>query len=323
MTVYLGCDLGGTNIKAGLVNIESGEILHVRSTPTLAHEGHDAVISRMGDFMQKLIDESGIDPREIRGIGTSAPGVLDLDNGVVLFLPNLPGQWRKVPLSEPLRARLGKPVTLLNDVRAITFGEWKFGAGRGVDTIAVFAIGTGVGGGLVISGKLHLGIGGTGAELGHQIIDFNGPKCGCGSYGCLEAMASGPALAALGIKAVKQGKTTTIGERVGFDLNKITPRVIAEAARDGDQIAREIYDQVGTYIGYAAANVCVSIGPRRIVIGGGVGQAGDLLLEPIRRTLKERVFVMPVDQVEVVPAELGTDAGIIGMAAWAGLHGES
>ncbi len=315
--VYVGCDLGGTNIKAGLVNIETGEILQTKSAPTLAHKGHDAVIERMADLMEELIETSDLDRDEIGGIGTSAPGVLDLDNGVVLFLPNLPGQWPDVPLRDGIQKRLNYPVVILNDVRAITLGEWKFGAGRGVDTIAVFAIGTGVGGGLVINGQLHLGIGGTGGELGHQTIDYNGPVCGCGSRGCLEAFASGPAIASMGIKAVKQGLTTSIGKQVDYDLNRITPRIIAEAALEGDAIAQDIYERAGSYIGYAAANVCATIGPRRVIIGGGVAQAGDLLLNPIRRVLKERVIVMPVDQVEVVLAELGSDAGIIGMAVWA------
>jgi glucokinase len=169
----------------------------------------------------------------------------------------------------------------------------------------------------VINGQLHLGIGGTGGELGHQTIDYNGPVCGCGSRGCLEAFASGPAIASMGIKAVKQGLTTSIGKQVDYDLNRITPRIIAEAALAGDAIAQDIYERVGSYIGYAAANICATIGPRRVIIGGGVAQAGDLLLNPIRRVLKERVIVMPVDQVEVVLAELGSDAGIIGMAVWA------
>jgi glucokinase len=202
-------------------------------------------------------------------------------------------------------------------VRSITNGEWRFGAGRGVDTVAVFAIGTGIGGGLVINGQLHLGIGGTGGELGHTTIDFNGPRCGCGNYGCLEAYASGPAIAAAGMKAVSQGLTTRIGELCEYDLNRITPELIAKAAQEGDEVAKDIYEKAGFYVGIAAANICVSIGPRRIIIGGGVSQAGDLLLEPIRRTLKERVTIMPIDQVEVVPSKLGGNAGVIGVACWA------
>jgi glucokinase len=213
--------------------------------------------------------------------------------------------------------RLGLPVFLLNDVRAITFGEWKFGAGQGVDTIACFAIGTGIGGGLVINGKLHLGIGGTAGELGHQTIDFNGPLCGCGNRGCLETYASGPAITAMGLKAVTQGLTTCIGSLVDYDLNRITPQVIAQAAMQGDAIAKDIFEQAGYYLGIGVANVLVSISPHKVVIGGGVSACGDLLLNPIRSTIKERVHVMPVEQVEVLQAQLGNNAGAIGAALWA------
>ena len=243
--------------------------------------------------------------------------MLDLEKGLVLFLPNLPGTWPNVPLRQRIEESVGLPTHLLNDVRSMTLGEWTFGAGKGVDTIACFAIGTGIGGGLVINGQLHLGIGGTGGELGHQIIDMNGPPCGCGSRGCLEAFASGPAISAMGIKAVVQGLTTNIGELVDYDLNRITPKVIYEAAMQGDQIAREIFEMAGFYIGIAVSNVLAVVGPRKVVIGGGVGQAGDLLLEPILRTVRERVHIMPLDQVKIVLAELGPNAGLIGAALWA------
>lgn len=321
MKMFVGCDLGGTNIKVGVVDIETGKIVEEQSAPTLAREGHDAVMARMAGLIEKVIVDSGISKAEIGGVGIGAPGVLDLDNGLVLFLPNLPGTWPNVPLVDTIAGKVGLPVYILNDVRAITFGEWKFGAGRGVDTMACFAIGTGVGGGLVINGKLHLGINGTAGELGHQTINFNGPKCGCGNYGCVEAYASGPAIAAAAAKVVMQGGTTAIGEMVDYDLNKITPRVVYEAAVAGDETAQEIYQRAGEAIGIGASNVLVITSARKVVIGGGVAAAGDLLLDPIRRTIQEHVFVMPKELVEVVPAELGTDAGIVGTALWASVHG--
>jgi glucokinase len=243
--------------------------------------------------------------------------VLDLDKGETVFLPNLPGTWPNVPLCATISRLTGLPVAILNDVRSITLGEWRFGAGRGVETVAVFAIGTGIGGGLVVNGQLHLGIGGTGGELGHLTIDYNGPRCGCGNYGCLEAYASGPAIAAMGMKAVAQGLTTCLGEMCEYDLNRITPELIAQAAEAGDAIAQDIYDKAGFYLGIAAANICAALGPRRIIIAGGVAHAGGLLLEPLERTLRERVTIMPVEQVEVVLAQLGDNAGVIGAALWA------
>lgn len=317
MKIYIGCDLGGTNLRAALVDVKSGSILHHMSIPTVAREGHNAVMNRMADLILQLIQSARMTKEDIGGIGIGVPGVLDLEKGETLFLPNLPGTWPHVPLRDTIKKSTGLRTVLLNDVRSITNGEWYFGAGRGVDTLAVFAIGTGIGGGLVINGQLHLGMGGTGGELGHTTIDFNGPRCGCGNYGCLEAYASGPAIAAMGIKAVAQGLTTRIGDMCAYDLNRITPKLIAAAAQTGDEIAIDIYEQAGFYLGVAAANVCAAIGPRRIIIGGGVSQAGDLLLNPIRRTLHERVTVMPIDQVEIVQSQLGDNAGVIGVACWA------
>jgi glucokinase len=310
-------DLGGTNIKAGIVDIESGSVLSAKSVPTLAREGHDAVMGRMADLVNNTIAAHGLAKTSVGGVGVTAPGVLDLEKGTTLFLPNLPGAWPNVPLRDFIQDKTGLPVFLLNDVRAITFGEWKFGAGRGADTMACFAIGTGIGGGLVINGQLHLGIGGTAGELGHQTIDFNGPICGCGNRGCVEAFASGPAIAAMGLKAVTQGRTTILGSLVNYDLNKITPEIIFEAAQQGDAVANEIYAEAGMYLGVAVANVLVSVGPRKVVIAGGVAAAGDLLLEPLRATIRQRVKVMPVEQVEVVQASLGSEAGVLGVAMWA------
>ena len=317
MKKYIGCDLGGTNLRAAIVDVENGKVLHQMSIPTLAREGHDSVMKRMADLFLQVIEAAGMSKEEIGGVGIGVPGVLDLEKGEVLFLPNLPGTWPHVPLQATIEKHAGLPTRLLNDVRSITNGEWRFGAGRGLDTVAVFAIGTGVGGGLVVNGQLHLGIGGTGGELGHTTVDFNGPRCGCGNYGCVETYASGPAIAATGMKAVAQGLTTRLGELCEYDLNRITPKLIAKAAVDGDEIAREIYDRAGFALGIAAANMCVALGPRRIILAGGVSQAGDLLLVPIRRTLHERVQVRPVDQGEVVLSQLGDNAGVIGAACWA------
>jgi glucokinase len=320
MEHFIGVDLGGTNIKAGIVDVKAGKLITKLTTPTLARDGHEAVMQRMANLIDQLIAASGLSRDDFGGIGIGVPGVLDLENGLVLFLPNLPGTWPRVPLAGFIQDKIGLPVGLLNDVRAITLGEWKFGAGRGVDTLACFAIGTGIGGGLVINGALHLGIGGTAGELGHQTIDFNGPLCGCGNRGCLEAYASGPAIAAMGIKAVIQGQTTAIGALVDHDLNRITAQVISQAASQGDRVAIDIYAQAGEYIGIAAANVLAAISPRKIVIAGGVAAAGELLLAPIRATIRQRVFVMPCDQVEILQAELGSNAGIMGVALWASLN---
>jgi glucokinase len=317
-TRFVGVDLGGTHLRAAVVDIADGRVIELIQVPTLAREGHEAVIARMAQLIQQVISKSGTPMGEVGGIGIGVPGKLDRERGMVLFLPNLPGNWLNVPLQAQIESQVGLPTHILNDARAMTFGEWKYGAGRGVNTLACFTLGTGVGGGLVVNGQLHLEMGGTAGELGHQVIDVDGPSCGCGSRGCLETYASGPAIAAAGIKAVVQGLTTRIGQMVDYDLNKITPQVVYQAALAGDAIAQEIYQRVGHYLGIAISNVIVMIGPSRIVIGGGVSQAGELLFEPIRRTVRETVFITSTEHIEIVPAQLGINAGIIGAAAWAG-----
>jgi glucokinase len=317
MEYYIGCDLGGTNIKAGLVNVNSGQVLFSKSIPTFSREGEKAVIDRMAELMTSLIAETQIPYADIGGVGVSAPGMLDLDKGLTVFLPNLPGQWRNVPLKAKLEQKLKLPVALLNDVRAITYGEWAYGAGKGVDDMACFAIGTGIGGGLIINKKLLLSNGGTAGEFGHLTVEIHGPLCGCGNNGCLEAYASGPAIATMGVRAVEQGWTTKIAELCGGDLNLIDTKLIADAAASGDKVAKDIWDSAGYYLGICVANVILITGPQRIVISGGVAAAGELLLEPIRRVIKERIFVVPTDKIQVVQGSLGNDAGILGTAKWA------
>lgn len=315
--LLIGIDLGGTNIKAALVNTDSGEISGMTSTPTQAQEGHDAVIARMAELAHEVISASGQQKANIGGIGLGIPGLLDLEHGLTLFLPNLPGQWRSVPVRAELAQASGLPVAIINDARAATLGEWKFGAGRGVESCALYTLGTGIGGGLVINGELYLGIGGAAGELGHVSVDFNGPRCNCGSRGCIEALASGPAMSAAGMRAVVQGATTKITELCDGDLNQVTPELIYQAALAGDAVAREIYQFAGEAIGYGIANVVMALTPRRIIIGGGVAAAGDLILEPIRRTVRDRVRVADKDAIEILPATLGNNAGLMGAAVWA------
>jgi glucokinase len=211
---------------------------------------------------------------------------------------------------------MGLKVSMLNDVRAITFAEWQFGAGMGVDSLVCFAVGTGVGGGLVVHNRLVLGFEGTAGEIGHQTVEPNGTLCGCGNHGCLEVYASGPAIAAEAGRGVRQGWATKITDLIDGDLNRLTPKTVAQAAEMGDEFALEIWHRAGRYLGIGVGNILTSVGVRRVIIAGGVVNAGDLLLDPIRTEIKNRVFLMPVDKVDVVKGRLGSTAGIIGMAAW-------
>jgi glucokinase len=317
MNHYIGIDLGGTNLRAAVADTDTGQIYHQRKSPTLANEGQEAVIQRIVGLIHELREASGSSNGTIKGIGIGVPGTPNIDTGVIQFLPNLPGKWLNVPLQSIVEDRVDLPVALINDVRAITLGEWIFGAGRGADTLACLAIGTGIGGGVVINGQFHLGIGGTAGEFGHHVVEVDGLPCGCGGKGCLELYASGPAIAAMGVKEVMHGHTTKIGELVNHDLNRIDAGVVVQAALDGDPTAQGILQRAGKYLGIAVGNILGVISPQRVIFSGGVSSAGDLLLRPIVQTVNERVHVIPLQQVEFVMAELGINGGLIGAALWA------
>jgi glucokinase len=317
MNRYIGIDLGGTNLRAAIADTETGEIFHQRNYPTLAAEGQEAVIQRIVQLIQELTQADGLPASEIKAIGIGVPGTPDIDTGVIRFLPNLPGKWLDVPLQSIIEEQVRLPVALINDVRAITLGEWTFGAGRGADTVVCLAIGTGIGGGVVVNGQFHLGIGGTAGEFGHHVVEVDGLPCGCGGKGCLELYASGPAIAAMGVKEVMHGHTTRIGELVNHDLNRIDAGTVVQAAREGDPIAKAILERVGMYLGIAIGNILGVVSPQKVILGGGVSTAGDLLLKPVMKTVKERVHVIPLDQVSLVQAELGINGGLLGAALWA------
>lgn len=317
MNCYIGVDLGGTNLRAAIADTDTGQIFHQRKCPTLAAEGQDAVIQRMVQLIKELMQESGESSYAIKGIGIGVPGTPDIERGVIEFLPNLPGKWLDVPLQAIVEEQVQLPVSLINDVRAITLGEWMFGAGRGAETVACLAIGTGIGGGVVVNGQFHLGIGGTAGEFGHHVVEVNGLPCGCGGRGCLELYASGPAIAAMGVKEVMHGHTTRIGELVNHDLNRIDASVVVQAAKEGDPLAMGILQRAGTYLGIAVGNILGVISPQRVIFAGGVSVAGDLLLRPIVQVVNERVHVIPLKKVQFVLAELGINGGLIGAALWA------
>ena len=317
MSHYIGVDLGGTNLRAAIANTDTGQIFHQRKCPTLAAEGQEAVIGRIVQLIRELVQTADDGTCDIKGVGIGVPGTPDIARGMIQFLPNLPGKWLNVPLQAIVEEQVGLPVALINDVRAITLGEWTFGAGRGAETLVCLAIGTGIGGGVVVNGQFHLGIGGTAGEFGHHVVEVDGLPCGCGGKGCLELYASGPAIAAMGVKEVMHGHTTRIGELVDHDLNRIDAELIARAAREGDPIARGILQRAGMYLGIAVGNILGVISPEKVIFGGGVSRAGDLLLRPIVQTVNERVHVLPLERVQFILAELGINGGLLGAALWA------
>lgn len=317
----VGVDLGGTNLRAAVVDVETGTVASEVRAPTRAEEGPPAVIERMAALIERAMAGAGHVCRPagaaVGAVGIGVPGLYDPATNYTRFLPNLPTTWPQIPLGPEIEARVQKPTVLINDARAFTLAEAVFGAGRGADRVVGMTLGTGIGGGVVIGGRLLFGHDGTAGEVGHQIIDFNGPLCGCGARGCLEAHVTGPAIAAMGMRAVRQGRTTRIRDLSHGDLNRITPEVIVRAARQRDAVARAILDEAGLYLGLGVANLITLFSPDVVVIGGGVSDAGAWLFRPIRQTVQERCHVTPVEKVRIERAVLGDRAGVVGAAVWA------
>lgn len=315
--LILGIDLGGTHLRAAIVNTSDGIIHNIKKIPTLAHLGHQEVLNRIVGIINQVLSETETNISNIQAIGIGVPGTVDLKSGTIQFLPNLPGQWKGVNITQFLGENFGLPVFVINDVRAMTLGEWKFGAGARENNIACFAIGTGIGGGIVVNNFLHLGIGGTAGEFGHIVVERGGIPCGCGGNGCLEMYASGPAIVSMAKKFVMHGHTTLISEMAMNSIENITAETVISAAKEADPRAIYILKEAGYYLGVAVNNILVTFSPRKIVFGGGVSEAGDLIFSHTRNYLQEQVHMVPFDQVEICIARLGTDAGLIGAALWA------
>lgn len=296
MTRHLGLDLGGTNLKWVGLEPSGSDWSRVAGgeTPTRAAQGPEGVVAEMVEVGRAAQRESG----PFASVGVGVPGMYDPVSGATRFLPNLPGDWAGVPVGPTLAEELGVSVHLINDARAFTLAELRLGAGRGARTIVGLTLGTGVGGGVAIDGRLHLGHDGTAGELGHQTLVMGGGElCTCGNRGCLETLVKAAAIA----RACGQ---PTVEAAVG-------------AARSGDERALAGLAEAGRHLGVGVCNVLVTLTPDRVIIGGGVAAAGDLLLEPVRRELYRRVHVTDLTAVQVVAAELGIWAGAVGAA----LHG--
>ena len=313
---YLGVDLGGTNIKAIAMNY-AGVALIEENIPSETENGPSAVIDRMVSLINGLIRDDSLTGYTLSAIGIAAAGVVDMEKGVCRWLPNLPG-WMGMPLVSKITERIDRPTFLINDVRAMTLAEKTFGAGKGVKNLLCLAVGTGIGGGIIIDDKLYFGSEGFAGELGHQVVEVSGPDCTCRNYGCLEALASGSNIAFQAMRIVKQGATTLIRDLVDNDLNQITPQIVAEAARQGDIHAKEIWEREAFYLGTGIANLVLIFNPEMIILGGGVAEAFDLLIGGIRKTLKRRIHLGPdLKRLRIVRSKLKGLSGAVGAATWA------
>ena len=315
MSVFAGIDLGGTYIKAALASADAATISQA-SWDTETHGGPDHVIDRMAGLVETLMTDT--QSEDLVAVGVGMPGLVDIASGESKFLPNFPTQWRDIPVASQLQRKLDCNVRLLNDVRTATLGELKFGHGRGRDdiTFAFFSLGTGVGGGVVIDGDLRLGPLGAAGELGHQTILPDGPRCGCGNRGCLETLASGPAIAAEGVRLMRMGLAPYLHELTDGQADLVTTREMATASAQDESI-REAVERAAQYIGVAAANVVSVLHPDMIVLGGGVALLGEVLVNGVREAITNRVGMFPTDNVEVVLSKLGDQAGVSGAIALA------
>ena len=304
----IGIDVGGTNVKIALVN-DKGNIIYSNSIPTRAEMGYEYTINNMKEAIAELIKETKSDAKSIEGIGFGFPGQIDYQKGIVRLAPNIPG-WVEVPIAEIIEKEFSIPTRVDNDVRCAALGELNYGAGIGCENLICITVGTGIGSGLIINGKLVRGASNAAGEIGHIKLDMNGgPLCGCGDRGCLEAFASGPSIVAMAEEYIKGGKSTKYRELANPD---ITPYIVSEAAKQGDPVAKRIFTIMGEYIGIGLASVVNLLNPEKIIIGGGVAAAGDLLLNPIKENLIKRAMPIAGAAVEIVPAQLGNSAGVIG-----------
>ncbi len=315
-TNVIGVDMGGTKILSAVIDAE-GNILGTAKVSTKAGRGAIAVIDRIANCIQRAVDKSGVDAASIRAVGIGAPGPLDPATGVVIFAPNL--GWRDIPLKTELEARTGFPTFVDNDVNVGTLGEHVFGAGRGIQNVVGIFVGTGIGGGIILQGELFHGASKTAGEIGHIIVKAGGPRCGCGTRGCLEAIASRTAMTKQFQRAIlKKGKKSVLSELTGGDLRAIRSGVLAKAVRLNDELTLKVFKKVTKYLGIGIGSIVNFLNPEMIVLGGGVVEAlDDTFLDDIRDATEKYSLPNTLDGVQIVRAELGDNSGILGAAALA------
>jgi glucokinase len=307
MSQIIAVDFGGTNIRAASFDSPKPPPSEQSKTPTQASDGPEAVLERLKQSIRALFPEDGRDVR----IGVGAPGPLDPRKGVVLEAPNLPG-WKNIPLQETLEKTFDCPVAIGNDANVAALGEWRFGAGVGTDNLIYLTISTGIGGGIIADGRLLLGAQGLAAEVGHMTVDPEGPMCGCGHKGHLEAIASGTAIARRAQELIDQGHSSSLLE-VYQAQGTLTAVEVGQAAQSGDELALEVIAYAGRAIGRQLADLAHAFNPKIFILGGGVSQLGPLLFDPVHDALQAHVMHPAYTQdLKVVPAALGDDAGLIG-----------
>lgn len=305
----IGIDLGGTKINCALANLE-GEVICSEVATTNAWEGDQAVLNRIITAIEKVLQKGNKEPKDIKAIGIGSPGPLDAKKGIILESSNLP--FKNFNLVGPIKEKFNIPVFLDNDANVAAIGEFMLGAGKGTTNMVYITVSTGVGGGAILNGKIYRGNTSNALEIGHTTIMPDGPTCNCGNHGCLEALASGTAIGKRAVEATESGLDTSLS-----NYEKPTAYEVFREAEKGDLVAMDILHRSLTYLGIGVANMINTFDPEMVVIGGGVSKGGQILFERVSEVAHERALKTLVDSCKIVPAGLGTDAGVIGAVALA------
>ncbi|KPU26959.1 glucokinase [Caloranaerobacter sp. TR13] len=310
--MYIGIDIGGTAIKAGIVD-KNGDIVYKKQIDTKAKRGYLEVEKDIIELIKGLINIAEDKGNKVKSIGIGVPGVADPEGNKVIYCPNL--GWANVPLGENLKKEFEFPIYIENDATVAGIAESIKGVTKGYENSIFITLGTGVGGGIILSGKVYSGAHGIGSEIGHMIVGENFYDCNCGNNGCLETFSSATAIIKYAKKLIKEGQyETTLMKKVNDDLMKLNSKIIFDSAKEGDQLANEVVDRMVKYLGIGIANLINILDPDVVAIGGGVSKAGIFLLEKIKREVSKYVLYKEAKHAEIFLAELGNDAGIIGAA---------
>ena len=305
----VGVDIGGTKL-ATVVADTTGNILNKVRKPTLAEKGPEYALQLLFDMVHETIGLASLERTAISAIGVSCGGPLDTKTGIVYSPPNLPG-WDALPLKAQLESEFQIPVTIENDANASALAEYRFGGGRGYNAVLYMTMSTGIGGGIVLDGQVYHGANDSAGEVGHQILLPDGPPCGCGKRGCLEALCSGPAIARRAQAAVRNERAaaTALLDLAGGRIEDVKSEHVLEAARRGDDLALQLVEETGYYMGWGIANLVNILNPDIVLLGTIAIAAGDLLLNPIRKTVAEFAMTRPAEAVKIAPAQLGEALG--------------
>lgn len=305
----VGVDLGGTKISCALSDLE-GRVVAQTTIPTLAHEGDNPVLGRIIKTIEMVLEEGNVVTNEVAAIGIGSPGPLDAKKGIIVTTPNLP--FKNFQLVQPIEEKFSIPTYLDNDANVAAIAEFMFGAGKGTENMVYITVSTGVGGGAILNGKIYRGSTTNALEVGHTTVFPGGPRCGCGNLGCLEATSSGTAIGKRANEAVSSKVETSLR-----DYETVTSYEVFKEAEKGDAVSKKILDEAFNYLGIGVANIIASFDPDKVIIGGGVSKGGDVLFNKVQEVVNERCFKSMAEYCKIVPAGLGTDAGVLGAVALA------